>query len=718
MFHFFFKLLGFFFCIYEDLKSFCFNLIFKIFSLFFSLSKSSMKKIKNNYFCCFSIYAFSSLLLFDETTYYIFSSFYDLFFLINFGLNINSNILYFFFFYSVFFFNFLNFSGILFFFCFGLFILLNCFFFLLIFFFFAVNLKILEKIFKGPLAGLVLLSREFLAFEDEDLWVSSNIFYLDQQILESENFQIPLKAKEIEVFNTLIKLFFDVPLRNRQYNLFSGDLYAFRKELKVFRSLKQLDRERNKQLKKKRRSILFKIKTNRDRLIQDQKEDQKNLITLGNYYRTSFYKFIFKNFKFYKFPVRFKKKRLILLQKIKKKKELKSFRFSKLAILNKKFNPLTRILFFPEKRILNNDYLAFKYHNRLQRQFFKTKSSDQFFLNVVSDLKKSSINNQTDKITRFRKFLWFSFPFYLVEISYFFVFFFNTENLKRFFFFLSDWIKSKIFFYIFLFFDYSESLSSAQSEYFKGQKLSFIELLKSKNLNLFPDFRYKEFLKEADQKKKLDIEKGAKKKKDLDLDSENVLKNKKIKKRKKKLRKKEYYNVLRRKLGTRRKSYLISMERYNFSNPYNVSFIKSPQLRIINLYKLLEYFYFVLTNDSDFYENISFAAKVAMLRDKYGQAIVNDLLSRGDHKQASKVSVIMHVSEIEYNSQLFHENMPQEQKFDNDTNFVKDSVTPSEDEDYLRIRNSFKSSNPLKISPNISNFTRNLIISYRYRFRF
>jgi hypothetical protein len=327
MFCFFFKLSSFFFCIYEDLKSFYFNLVFKFFSPLFSFpifgSQSLTKKIKNNYFCCFSIYAFSDLLLFDETTYYIFSSFYDLFFLINLGFNINNNILYFFFFYSIFFFSFLNSSGTVFFFWFGLFILLNFFFFLLIFFFFTVNLKFLEKTFKGPVAGLVLLSKEFLAFEDEDLWVSSNIFYLDQQILESENFLIPLKVKEIEVFNTLVKLFFDAPLKNRQYNLFSGDLYAFRKELKVFRSLKQLDRERNKQLKKKRRSILFKIKINRDRLAQDQNANQKNLKILSNYYSISFYKFIFKNFKFYKFPARFKKKRLILLQKIKKKKELK-----------------------------------------------------------------------------------------------------------------------------------------------------------------------------------------------------------------------------------------------------------------------------------------------------------------------------------------------------------------------------------------------------------
>jgi hypothetical protein len=132
--------------------------------------------------------------------------------------------------------------------------------------------------------------------------------------------------------------------------------------------------------------------------------------------------------------------------------------------LNKKFNPLTRILFFPEKRIQNNEYLASKYHLRLKRQFIKFKSSDQSFLNVVSDLKKSSINNQTDTITRFRKFLWFSFPFYLVEISYFFPIFFNAENFKRFFSFLSNWIKSSFFFYIFLFFDYSESLSSSQSE--------------------------------------------------------------------------------------------------------------------------------------------------------------------------------------------------------------------------------------------------------------
>jgi hypothetical protein len=164
----------------------------------------------------------------------------------------------------------------------------------------------------------------------------------------------------------------------------------------------------------------------------------------------------------------------------------------------------------------------------------------------------------------------------------------------------------------------------------------------------------------------------------------------------------------------------MSMERYNFSNPYNVSFIKRPQLQVLNLYKLLEYFYFVLTNDSDFYESISFAAKVALLRDKYGQAIVNDLLSRGDHKQASKVSVIMHMSEIEYSSQVSNQDLLQEQKFNDNSNlhFTSDSFTPVDETDHSRIKNSFKSSNSLKVSPNISNFTRNLLISYRYRFRF
>ena len=78
----------------------------------------------------------------------------------------------------------------------------------------------------------------------------------------------------------------------------------------------------------------------------------------------------------------------------------------------------------------------------------------------------------------------------------------------------------------------------------------------------------------------------------------------------------------------------------------------------------------------------------------------------------------MHVNEIEYNSQVSHENLSQEQKFNENTSFINDSTASVEDEDYLRIRDSFKSSNSLKISPNISNFTRNLIISYRYRFRF
>jgi hypothetical protein len=181
---------------------------------------------------------------------------------------------------------------------------------------------------------------------------------------------------------------------------------------------------------------------------------------------------------------------------------------------------------------------------------------------------------------------------------------------------------------------------------------------------------------------------------------------------KKKLKKKAYRFRLRRKWGTSRKSFLISRNRYHFSNVSNVAGIKYPELRLLHLYKLLEYFYFVFTNDLDFYEGITFSAKVALLRDKYGHAIVADLLDKHDHKQAAKVSVILHVTENTEVSERISQNdssgisAPLE-SFQSTAEFVDEVVSE---------RQSFRT-NSIKMSPRVSNFARNLLLSYRYRFR-
>ncbi len=58
-----------------------------------------------------------------------------------------------------------------------------------------------DKIFRTPFAGLILFSKDFLAIEDEDLWISSNIFYLDSKIIQSDSMSIPLKVQDIDVFS-------------------------------------------------------------------------------------------------------------------------------------------------------------------------------------------------------------------------------------------------------------------------------------------------------------------------------------------------------------------------------------------------------------------------------------------------------------------------------------------------------------------------------------
>ena len=121
-----------------------------------------------------------------------------------------------------------------------------------------------------------------------------------------------------------------------------------------------------------------------------------------------------------------------------------------------------------------------------------------------------------------------------------------------------------------------------------------------------------------------------------------------------------------------------------------------------------------------------FSAKVASLRDKYGHAIVADLLEKADHRQASKVSVIMHVSDdVEtgmgdiikgsgvQNANVLgfdHDNID---PVGSDTGMSPVSVLVEGEDNH----SGFKS-NGIKTFPRVSNFSRDLILSYRYRTRF
>jgi len=195
---------------------------------------------------------------------------------------------------------------------------------------------------------------------------------------------------------------------------------------------------------------------------------------------------------------------------------------------------------------------------------------------------------------------------------------------------------------------------------------------------------------------------------------------------KKKRKNKRDYKRLFRKPITSEYIRTISKKNLKFTNEYNlILYKKYPTLTVLDLYKILEYFYFVITNDVDFYESVTFAAKVAVLRDKYGQAIVNDLLSKQDHKQSENVSVQMHYTakqlpyfeELSERSSLIGPNStdgnlkePEHTKEVNDSNIVISA------HEKFKIKKKFKFK-PIELSSNISNFSKNLLLSYRYRFR-
>ncbi len=626
----------------------------------------------------------------------------------------------------------------------GCFTVFCCIILFVFFFLVSLGLYVIEATFRTPVAGLVLLSRDFLSIEDEDLWVSSNVFHMDMRIKEAEEFVVPLKSKEIEVFTTLIKLFFDVPFRDLQYGLFSGELVEFRSlqrakflEKKRLRALSKglVPRRKFRRYKKykKKGSVSALLKSR-----QDQFFLKASFNSSHQRVEKLFYKFLFRNLKLYiKKPTKKKrKKRSLLLKRRFEQQQFLSLRFKDRASFSKKLNPVSGINFSTHKLVLPiNDPIT-----QLQPKIIRYNLVKPYLIPRVN-LKDFVFGpgytelayNQTPKIPRFRRFLWFSMPFYLSAISYRFAFVFNLSNLRRFVIGVSDWLKSKFFSVLFAIFEDSWALGSFRTRYYSPRQMSLIQFLKLNNLSFVPmadnpedvddspvpvpqmetpqaqpitfekfDTRKQKRKKKGDSKEKSKLE-GSK-------ESEKI-------KRKKKLKKKAYRNRLRRKWGTVRKTFLASRNRYNFSNASNVSGILYPDLQLLHLYKLLEYFYFVFTNDLDFYETVTFSAKVALLRDKYGQAIVTDLLDKKDHKQASKVSVIMHVTD---RPEILDFNLVNV-KSQGEWSVAPEGSTAGVIDDGLAKsmfqRQSFRTSS-VKVSAKVSNFARNLLLSYRYRFRF
>ena len=714
--------------------------------------------LKNGFRCYFGIFAISpskfviELWAANEAPYYLcVQLWFDLlFFLFMFLDSISfvfvASILYIFYIYLIsfsyltIFFGAIVYSSLWFFILGGCFMVFCC---LMLFIFFSIlssGLYIIDAIFKTPIAGLILLSRDFMAVEDEDLWVSSNVFYMDMRIKEAEEFVVPLKSKEIEVFTTLIKLFFDVPFRDSQYNLFSGELAEFRDLQRVKLMEKKRLRVSFKGLVPRRKFRRFKKHKKMDsaNTLLKSKQDQFLLKASFNssHQRVEklFYKFLFKNLKFYvKHPTKKKRKRRLLLLKRKfEQQQFLSLRFKARASFSKKLNPVSRINFSTHKLILPiNDSITHLQPTAIRHELVRPYLVPRVNLKnfVFGPGYTELAYQQTPKIPRFRRFLWFSMPFYLSGISYRFRFVFNFANLRRFVTVLGDWLKSKFLNILFAIFEDSWALGPFRVRYYSPRQMSLAQFLKLNNLSFIPIVDNPEDVDDSPipqtlasqaqllKSDKFDSNKPRKKKKEGSTEKPKLSDSKESEKlkRKKKLKKRAYRNRLRRKWGTVRKTFLVSRNRYNFSNVSNVSGIRYPNLQLLHLYKLLEYFYFVFTNDLDFYETVTFSAKVALLRDKYGQAIVTDLLDRKDHKQASKVSVLMHVTDKPEITDSNLVNIRSQDEWSATSDGVGANTTLKEAN--LLQRQSFRTSS-IKVSANASNFARNLLLSYRYRFRF
>jgi hypothetical protein len=111
------------------------------------------------------------------------------------------------------------------------------------------------------------------------------------------------------------------------------------------------------------------------------------------------------------------------------------------------------------------------------------------------------------------------------------------------------------------------------------------------------------------------------------------------------IKKRVRYKRYLRRNATRIRAFWISRNRFFFPTQYNRSSDLYIKIELLELYKVLEYFYFVLGNDRDLFEITAFSIVVSSLQNRFGVAIVNDLLSTQDHKQASRVSVVLHVQD-------------------------------------------------------------------------
>lgn len=737
-----------------------------------------------NFKLSFNLFFFSFPLWSDEITYYFFSLFYDLFFfsnLINFDFFFLPHYLFFIFFSFVqayvgnFIFSFYFFVL----FSFGIFLLSYLFFISFLFIFISLAMNFYDFIFKSKIAGLFFLSRDFLAVEDEDLWVCSNMFYFDNQVIESKDFKIPLTSDDIEVFSTIIRMFFDIPFKSSEYYIFSNQLFLFKSDF-----LKHLNRKRDdginildelyakanlsKQLSSKLSNFFspFLVKDNSSYSKGNNKNNVKQLLNSKIFY-PSFFNFLLHLMNFYIPSLKSNKLEKLKEDKLKhqyrkfrKKFSMKkSFTFRKFNFSNS-VNPLSAKISIQQKIDNKSNFINLKNRKTFLEQYFLIKNSLEFFsssqkfsISAFSYFRNQTLYNELNnkvKLQRFRRFFWISFPFYILEIyNLFLLSFFNSKLLVVFYSFYKSLLSKFLYILFWLFGDDFPSDINPLFEYkvsnynpnVKLQKLNdnFFNFIKTKS----PDFQFiskifQSFLNFDGYFIKLDEDESnvlkIKKSNDFNfivkpdsliddlqiiLDSNGQISSrtrKSLQKLKKELseeREDRFLNFLNRKSGTVEKQKLIFGNKYYFSNKYNSkSSFYHPKIELLDFYKLLEYFYFVLTNDINFYENAQFNAKVEILKQKYGQAIVNDLLDSKDHKQAKKVSVQLHVVDHILKDQIIESS--DSFQFSNVTDtIVNDNFLKKE----FDMKNSFKSKRKTVSRLTVDNFVDDLILSYKYRFR-
>lgn len=420
----------------------------------------------------YSLAFFSIPLWSDEITYYIFTSLFDLFFfshILNFNMFFFPHLALFSFFSFVQFYfgNFIfcfKFFTFFFFGCFLLASILSVFFFV---FLFAVALNFLETVLKSNIAGLVVFSRDFLSIEDEDLWVSSNIFYFDDKLIEAKKFKMPLTAHEIEVFSTIIKLFFNVPNKNVEYHKYANQIMTFRKDLRNHSENVKLNRTEALEnyfatIYQKQKipfdhsqfSIPFLKITNLNDLIFRNPfylQSSKLFYVNPRIYYPSFFNFIIRLLRLKSSKITAKKKKLKAKRQARIKRSYLTFQkrvyFWKYkgrnGILppkiskNFNFEEFSQLPMKESETFITNDLLlknkesSQTYIKSLKENitFFSPsqKFSDEAFMHFRRPTMVNKFNNT--KSRRFRYFFWISFPLYILEVNNLFISFIRSNKL-------------------------------------------------------------------------------------------------------------------------------------------------------------------------------------------------------------------------------------------------------------------------------------------------